>query len=396
MVSFFPGAAIPSDTDSKAKSQTHMSETLRSSVSKIVILPSTSASHQALTGSYQKQTPGLVGGIAIGKRPSDGVSKEFGPIRVSFPIRALLIPGIIIGGLAGSTMRAIQDFRDALTTDLAQAASQPLTNDKLASDVYWDLRNVPGVDTKVFALTTPIPSDTDAILYVSLTDVTINVENKEAIITTSATAELRRKSDGEHVYLTQVQYQDRDVLKNWTANENALWRDYANFARHYIGREISAEVFGRVKLQHELQPLQSDTVDAVKQNEWQGVTRSLRPTLAWELVLQGGDSYGAWAEGIDTRNISFDVEIYDMHRLVYAAKRVHESHHTVAQELDACETYRWSVRPSYSVGADIKHGEWMRIDSAADSGNGNIGRKVSTSPAYTQDFATLKVSCRSK
>ena len=51
---------------------------------------------------------------------------------------------------------------------------------------------------------------------------------------------------------------------------------------------------------------------------------------------------------IKPADIAYDVEIYDMQRLVYAAKQVPQSSHTVAEELP-CKTLRWSVRPSYRV-----------------------------------------------
>ena len=300
---------------------------------------------------------------------------------------------MLFGGLSGKAKQEIQDFRDALTADLTKATGKPLSNDALASDVFWSIWKIPDLDAKVFAPSTPIPNDTDAILYVSLTDVTINVQGKDAIITTSASATLRRVSDGRDLYSSVVQYQDRDTLGNWTRNDNALWRDYTNFARHYIGREISAEVFKRVELQYELRPLETDTVARVKKNEWHGLSRSLIPTLAWELKLLGSDSYGAWASAIDETDISYDVEIYDMHQLVYSASSVGESRHTVVVELEACKKYRWSVRPLYRVGTDIKYGEWMRSNLGASDGNGNIGRKVSEVPAYIQDFASLQIKC---
>ena len=374
----------------------HMSEELRATVNKVVVIAGESPANQEITGSYEKDTPGLVGGMDSGSRVGT-VSKEIGGAPVSFGVPILTIPGAIIGGLSGAAKREIQEFRDALTEDLAQAADQPLTNDGLGSDVYFGLRSVPGLDTKLFAPTTPIPNDTDAILYVSFNGVTIDVQGKEAILTASAGVTLRRLSDGKALYERAIQYQDRDTLKNWTKNENALWHDYANFARHYLGREISAEVFERIELRHELRPKESDTVARVKKNEWQGVSRSTSPTLAWELTLLGGDSYGSWASAIDESDIYFDVEIYDTHTLIYAENQVQGPLHTLVFEIDACKMYRWSVRPSYHVGTDIKFGEWMRFNpdtgSDKDTGKGSVGRKASEAPAYIQDFASLQIKC---
>jgi hypothetical protein len=373
-----------------------MSEALRASVRKVVVLPGSSPAEHSTTGTYKKETAGLYGGAESGSRVGQGVGTEVGPVSMRIPIPILTFPGALIGGIAGKTKREIQEFRDALTDDLANASSQPLTNDALASDVWWGLRRLPTLDSKVFAPTTPIPEDTDAVLYVEIAGISIDVQGNDATITTTANATLRRQSDGEHLYEGEVSYQDRDSLSNWTRNEKALWHVYLNFARHYIGREISAEVFDRVKLQHNLRPKKSDSIKQAKKNDWQGVTRTLRPTLAWELELLGGDPYGPWAYALDEAAIDYDVEIYDQHRLVYAAKQVPEPRHTLEENLEACKTYRWSVRPSYRVDGKRKFGEWMRFRSNDYPGQANVGRKASEAPAYTQDFASLNVKCGSK
>lgn len=392
---FFSGAAISLQTSAPVSSDslTHMSEALRTSIKKVIVLPGTSPTDQTTIGSYGKATPGLLDGMQQGSEIGRGVTKEIAGIPFSIPFPFLTLPGALIGGMSGAAKRELQEFRDTLTADLAQAAGPPLSNDALASDVFWGLQNIPNLDSKVFALTTPIPSDTDAILYVSLTAVTIDVQGKDAIITTLASMTLRRLSDGKNIFANEIKYEDRDTLSNWTKNENAAWHNYANFARHYIGREIPAEVFERIELQHELQPKPTDTVARIKKNAWQGVSRSLTPTLAWELKLLGSDLYSSSAKAIVAGDITFDVDIYDMHRLVYSAKHVPEPRHTVAAGLEKCKTYRWTVRPSYQVGSDTRFGEWMRIKTETGSGNGNVGTKASVAPAYIQDFASLAIKC---
>jgi hypothetical protein len=389
-------SALAQEEESQPRAPTHMSQSLRSSFSKVVVLPSTSPASQGMSGSYATPTAGLLGGAMKGRQLGDGISKDIGGIRVGFPIRILTQPGMLLGGLLGMTKRQIQDFRDRLTVDLARATGKPLSNDKLASDVFWSLRRIPDLDSKVFDLDTPIPKDTDAILYVSLTEVTISIDGKEAVITTTANSTLRRISDGAHVFEKIVQYEDRDTLSNWTKNDSALWRDYANFARHYIGREIAAEVFDRVELQHQLSPEKNRSVKYIKKNPWQGISKTLMPTLAWQLTLTGGDSYGAWVNEIDIERIEYDVEVYDMHRRIYVAKNVQGSEHVVEAGLEACKSYRWSVRPSYKQGGQTRFGEWMRSSNGTPAERGNVGRKVSAAPAYLQDFASLKIKCGSK
>ena len=390
-----PGLAISDEPNQEIESLLRVSDKLmaedhRRAVKKIVVLPGASPASGAVTGSYQKETDGLLDGIDRGAEI--GVfRKDIGGIPISFPIPILTVPGMIFGGLSGTVKRQIQDFRDALTDDLAASAESPLSNDALATDVFWRLRDVSGLSPKVFALTTPIPEDTDAILYVSFSDSSIEVDGKVATITFTATATLRRFSDGQYLYENQVHYQDTDTLSNWTENENAAWRDYANYARHYVGREIVAELFERVLVQQVLLPEESETVSRIKKDRWRGVTRSRTPTLAWGLSLEDKGQQVSWAKTIGETDISYDVEIYDMHQLVYSANNVAGQQHRVDIELEDCKTYRWSVRPSYQVDGAERYGEWMR--SNPDAANGNVGKAAAEATAYIYDFASLEIKC---
>ena len=390
-----PGLAISDAPDEQLESLVQVSDKLmaeeyRRSVKKIVVLPGVSPASGAVTGSYRKETDGLLDGVDRG-REIGVFRKDIGGIPISFPIRILTVPGMIFGGLSGTVKRRIQDFRDAMTENLAESAETPLSNDALATDVFWRLRDVSGLKPKVFALTTPVPEDTDAILYVSFSDSSIEVDGKVATIIFTATATLRRYSDGQHLYENQIHYQDSDTLGNWTQDETAAWRDYANYARHYLGREIVAELFERVEVQQVLRPEETDTVSRVKKKEWQAVTSSRTPTLAWDLELASDDQQLPWAKTINEADISYDLEIYDMHQLIYSAKRVGGQRHTVEVELEDCKTYRWSVRPSYNVDGAVRFGEWMR--SNPDTTNGNAGKAASEAAAYIYDFASLKIKC---
>ena len=395
VVAVIPGLAMADEPSQELESLVRVSDKLmaedhRRDVKKIVVLPGGSPASGAVTGSYQKETDGLIDGVDKG-REFGVIRKDIGGIPISFPIPILTIPGMIFGGLSGSIKREIQDFRDALTDELAESAESPLSNDALATDVFWRVRDVSGLSPKVFALTTPIPEDTDAILYVSFSDSSIEVDGKVATITFTATATLRRLSDGQYLYENQVHYQDTDTLSNWTEDENAAWRDYANYARHYVGREIVAELFERVVVQQVLLPEETETVSRVKKDRWRGVTRSRTPTLAWDLSLEDKGQQVSWAKTIEETDISYDVEIYDMHQLVYLAKNVAGQQHMVDIELEDCKTYRWSVRPSYQVDGAERYGEWMR--SNPDAANGNAGKAAAEAAAYIYDFASLEIKC---
>lgn len=390
-----PASAFAQDgaASTSRKAAAQMSEALRESITTVVVLPTKAPASGFVTGSYQEQTDGFFGGADKGGRIGEGVSTDIGGVTVRYPIPILTWPGRLIGGLAGTTKRRIQDFRDRLTEDLAQSASDPLSNDALAADVFWSIRNVPSLKPKVLALTTPIPADTEAILFVNMTGVGINVEDDIATITTSAQATLQRTSDGVHLFASEVEYTDTDTLTNWSKDGLAAWHAYSNYARHYIGREISALIFERVELEHTLRPAKSADIQSRRKDIWRGTTKSTMPTLAWNLKLLDNAAYADWAAELDESTVSYDVEVYDSMQMVYNAQRVQGDRHKVEVDLEPCKTYRWTVRPVYSAGADLRFGEWMRFDSDAITGRGNTGVEASAAAAYIQDFASLEVRC---
>lgn len=374
----------------------HMPQALRSAFSQVVVIAGESPPNEAVTGSFEKETAGLLGGMSDGSRLGT-FSREIGGVPVSIPIPVLGTLGAIVGGISGATKREIQEFRDALAEELISAESPQLTSDGLAIDAFWDIRKLPQLDSQLFAPTVEIPEDTDAILYVGIDDLTIDIQGKEAIITTTAVATVRRLRDNWNVYETKIHYQDRDTLSRWTDNDNALWRDYTNFARYYLGREIAADTFDRINLNHELVPAETESAKQDRKDRMKLVSRSLTPTLAWELDLKGGNNYGAWADTIDESQITYDIEIFDNHQPVYYESGLPGPSHTIAYELDACQTYRWTVRPTYHVDGEIKFGEWMRLapdsETGSDGKKGLFGRQASSAPAYVQDFALLEIEC---
>jgi hypothetical protein len=388
-------ALLLAGTAAGQEEPTHMAESLRTSMAKVIVVGGASPIEQEITGTYEKVTPGLYGGIGSGAA-AGSPSVQAGPVTVNLPFPILTLPGAIFGGISGKAKEEIQDFRDAMTEDLAQANNRTLINDGLALDVYRGLQRLPDLESKLFAASTPVPEDSEAVLYVSVKDVTIDVQKKEAILTAAASLSLESITTGEKLYQGTIRYQDRASLEDWTENDNALWQDFASFARHYLGREVAADAFTRIELNHELRPLESADIELARKNEWQGSTSSATPTLAWELKLLGDDAYGTWTDEINATNTYYDVEIYDVHRMVYEMKQISETQHTLVYELDPCQTYRWSVRPTYHIGDDIRIGEWMQYSSETETeiGKGIVGRDAAAAPAYIQNFASLEFDCR--
>ena len=372
-----------------------MSESLRTSINSVVIVGGASPVDREITGTYEKRTPGVAGGIAGGAAAATP-SAQVGPVNVNFPFPILQLPGAIIGGFSGAAKRELQEFRDAMTEDLAAANNRTLINDGIALDVYRGIQQLPKIESRLFSASTEIPDGTDAVLYVRVKEITIDVQDKDAVLTAAASLTLESPTSGTKLYEQEIRYQDRARLDDWTANDNALWRDFANYARHYLGREITADTFLQIELNHELYPVKTDDIKLERKNNWKGKTRSAMPTLAWELKLLGDDAYGGWTDSIDSNNVLFDLEIYDAHRQVYEMKAIAGTQHTLVYELDPCTTYRWSVRPTYKIGDDVRVGEWMQFTakSADEIGKGIVGRNAADTPAYTQNFAALELACR--
>jgi len=364
-------------------------------MSSVVVVGGQSPVEKEISGTYEKHTPGVAGGISGGAAAATP-SAQVGPVSVNFPFPILQLPGAIIGGFSGKFKRDMQEFRDAMTEDLAAANNRTLINDGIALDVYRGLQRLPKLESKLFSASTEIPEGTDAVMYVSVKEITIDVQDKDAVLTAAASLSLESPISNSKIYDREIRYQDRAKLEDWIANDNALWRDFANYARHYLGREMAADSFLQIELNHTLTPVKSDDIKLVRKDAWNGKTKSATPTLAWELALLGDDAYGTWTDSIDRNDISFDLEIYDNHRMVYEMKQIAESRHTLAYELDPCTTYRWSVRPTYHIGDDVRLGEWMQFTAKSETniGMGIVGRDAAEAPAYIQNFAALEFACR--
>ena len=396
----------------------HMPEPLRADIQKVIVISGDRVANESVDGTYERGAPGLVGGIARGQDMAT-ISREIGGVPINLPIPGLQLPASILGGIAGITMKQIQEFRDALTEEIVNSDSPPLRSDGLAIDAFWGIRRLPHIDSQLFSPNLEIPEDTDAIVYANFADLSIEVDGGDAVITTTATASVFSQNSQRDVYRTELSYQDRDKLVNWTANDNAVWKTYANFARHYLGRALAADLFGRVDLEHELVPIESSDVEFARKSRQALETDALAPTLAWQLELgESQTAYGSLGEAIDPGAVTYDLEIFDNRQLVYDAQDISGSSYRLTYELEPCQTYRWSVRPVYTVGNSRRFGEWMRFTydpgsdpkakkkksrkkseatstatPAVDKYKGLRGRQASAAPAYVQDFAGLSIAC---
>lgn len=397
----------------------HMPEADRARINKLIVTSGLGEAEREVDGTYGKYTPGLAGGMDKGSRVGS-VTKEIGGVPIFFPIPGMALPGAIVGGLVGLTQQEIQDFRDELTEDLVSSDSPPLRTDGLAIDAFWEIKRRPEMESHLYAAGLEIPPDADAVLYADFDAMTIDVQGKDAVITTSVLARVYSPSSGRYAYQSRISYQDRDTLANWTANDKALWRSYQNFARFYLGRAVAADVFNRIEVGHEIMPAESPDTGFVRKRGPQHLeTDSATPTLAWQMRLDGSGADAPMVASIDASRIAWDLEIFDDRQLVYDARDLDATSHTLGYPLETCTTYRWSVRPVYLLDGGRRFGDWMRFawqpiekgrmkkkspeEIAADEaaakrvrdefGKGLMGRRISESHAYTQDFATLTVAC---
>lgn len=374
-----------------------MSEEIRSAVENLVVVVSDVAAEESISGTYDKAEPGLIAGADAGRRTGN-VGTQVGGVNVRIPVPILQIPGMVWGGLSGAAKKDIQEFRDALTDDLASAESQPLVNNALALDVHRHIWTIHASDASMHSSLANLPEGTDAVLYVGFGDFKIDVQKSTATLVLTANAVLKRHSDGMMLYSRTIEYQDTDTLKNWTRDDLALWHDYSNFAAHYLARELAGEVFLTSLVPSSLSPAASSSAKQDKKNNNLYKSKTTTPELAWSHVLLDRNPDGTPSQPIDQGDIAYDLEIYNAHRMVYSSRGLPTASHVVGIELEPCQTYRWSVRPTYYIGDEVKHGEWMRREpdslGAAKGRNGLVGRSASIAPAYTQDFAELEIRCR--
>ena len=374
-----------------------MDESSRADVRQVVVVGSATPPADSVGGSYEDVTPGLLGGMSQGSRIGSP-SAEIGGVQVTFPIPILTIPGAIFGGLSGATKRQIQEFRDALTEELSDADNKALNNYALSLDVFRNLSDLPDREARLFAPSTPIPEDYDAVLFVSFDQIGIDVEGSNAVITTTAKATLRRISDGTDIFETVARYHDTDSLRNWTRDDNALWRDYENYAAHFLGRAVVTALFGGVADGQVVVPESTASAKSSRRNPGRYVSKQRQPELGWLLEAAESPAPAAWVTTGTEVETTFDVEIYDAHRLVYAETGIRDNRHVVAVALEPCETYRWSVRPVYIAAGARRVGPWMRpgLRNGIVSELELRGDKASAAPAYIQDFPELEIRCSSR
>lgn len=380
---WFAGA-VSAQVNPGLEIQDPMSDELRAEFGFIVVRPGPAVPTEHLTGTYNKDSLTMAEGAAKG-RGIGTVSTDVGGIPIHFPIPVIGTIGQIVGGIVGAQQEALQNFRDRLARNLADAGGKPMSSESLADDVFWLVRSQPGLKTRLLLADQTIPTDSEAVLFVNVESIQISVKDDDAIIMTTATATLMRVNDGSHVFEQFFVYEDRDTLKNWTANEDAAWHSYAAYARHYLAREIVARIYERVDAWTTLTPAKSSDIKPIKKNLWAGTTKVAMPELNWTAEILD--------ESVQPGGVTYDFEIYDPLQMVYAERGLQSTSFRMPIELEGCKTYRWSVRPVYRAGNELRYGEWMRADDGKGTAHGGTGKRASLATAYLYDFPSFEVKC---
>jgi len=380
-------------TTDYGRSGGHMPETVRMSLSSINVVAEDDAPELYVGGDYGKETPTAGQGAATGA----GAGLEFtGQMIAEDPRSLILAPlvlpfAVVTGTVAGATaakiQQEVQEFRDRLTDDMAGNSDRMVPAAELAETLRGYVGSVAGVN---------LVNDQDAAasLTIRFTDISVNVDGKDATVSTAVLATLRDNASGKVLYTRTFDYSDRDTLRKWAADDHALWDAYVDNAQRRIARDISENFFETIVTRHVLRPVRTASQAGSRAgNAWDSRLKDNSPTLSWELFLLGGDDYDEWRLG--ERSPTFDLEIYDGESLVYQAHDIDGTTHDVDEALPACETLYWTVRPVYALDDRTRAGEWMYRASATERMTRTPGVKFDSGPReFWQGFAKIRTRCR--
>ncbi len=363
----------------------HMPENIRRSVNNLEVVADNRKPELRVGGDYGQYVPtageGAAGGAAAGVKATGAMVAE--DPRAVFLVPFILPVALIAGGIGGAAAAMIEkelaEFREGLTDDIIADGNQPLPSEVFAGALVDRLESTDDILS--------VTKGGDASLTVSIISISVDTENEDAIITAFARGVLTSTIDGSVLYSKSLEYSERDTLRNWTANENALWDAYVVNARQFLAAELIAEMFEKVHVRNVLRPLKTETYTG----GWSGRTKAHTPTFSWELFLLGGDSY----EGqIDKQNITFDLRIFEGSRLAYEARGIRGNSHDLSEPLPSCKELRWSVRPVYQIDGETRAGNWMQYRSGFDKfWNNEALNDHPVTPAFWQYYPEVSTRC---
>ena len=379
-----------------------MSEELRGSVRTVLVRPSDIPATLSVEGDYKKEVPTPGEGAASGASAGFAVTGQMiaedprGLLIAPIILPVAVIIGTIGGAAAAKIQQEIQQFRDELTDDLTENPSKPLGSTMLAAALRFRLEKTQDFEPLKPSADSQFPVDADAILEVRVTGLTIMVNGKNATMTTTAVASLRRSPDETIEYQKFYRYSQKDKLSNWVKDENLLWTTYVGQALRHFNRQISGDFFETILLRHVLRPTANETPSNDSSLRiWNRTVKTTTPILSWELFLLGDDPYGEWTNHIDTADVTYELEIYDSGKLVYAEDDIRTTRYEVQEALQECRTYHWSVRPHYEIDGKTRSGEWMQFLSSSERRTirSAASSRYSATPDFWLGFPELTIGC---
>lgn len=386
---FFMGQQLSTDY---GRAVDHMPERIRSTISSVAVRPGETLPELYVSGDYGSETPTVGEAATAG---AAGGAAFTGDMIVEDPRALILVPivlplamiaGSVAGAAGGKIEQEVRRYRDGLTDEMLDESSPVLPSAVLAAELEHFVDSVDDVEVADTA-------DADATLTITLSEIGVKTEGKEAEMSATADVVLQGTDDGKTLYTLSITYKDRDTLRNWTRNDNALWEQFTADARRYLAREAAAQLFETIPTRHVLRPTGNDSYTTRKEGlAWSGRARTDTPTLSWDFVLLGGDDF----DGTDIADTParYDLEIYDGSRLVYTARDIADTRHEVADPLPTCKRLRWSVRPILRVNGKQRAAEWMWRASAAERMSGYQGATFGDGTReYMEGFAELKTRC---
>ncbi len=341
-----------------------MSDDIRESIETVAVQVSDAAPTLEMTGDdYSTETDplarqGAAAGVAITGQmiAEDPRALIIAPIVLPFAV----IGGAIAGAGTRATLEQIRENRQDLSAALIEQDNQPLPNEVLADEVRSRLFTSGNVESVLVPVSGTVPQDVDAVLEVEVDGLTIDFRGGDASMQTRVIASLRRRSDNSLLYEQEYVVGQTESLGDWVEENNTLWQEYIARVQRYVARRISDDFFEKVEYRHVLRPVHTESFSGSPgQDFFDARVDTSTPTLAWELVLLGGDEEGDWSGRVAATDAIYDLEVYLENRLVYFSDGITATSHTVSEQLESCTEYRWSVRPAFLVDGKRRVGDWM-------------------------------------
>jgi hypothetical protein len=185
---------------------TDVSEEIRASITTVAVRPSNTRPGLYVEGDYGKTTPtvgeGATAGAGAGLAATGEMMGEDPRALLLVPIilPLALIIGTVGGAAAAKVKQEIQEFRDDLTEKLSEESNPPLGVDILGETLRARLAKSHDIASILIDAENAVPENVDAIVDIRVRDLTIMVTGNEAIMTTSAVAELRLTESNRVAY----------------------------------------------------------------------------------------------------------------------------------------------------------------------------------------------------